>query len=88
MSERITVGERLPNGAYVIAMHTERDRPNPDHVVVLALMNGEYVTWKADAACPESTSWGHYLGSNFAEAVNDFYQRAERGSVDFSAGAR
>ncbi len=70
-------GEKLDNGAIVVAIKTVH---NPLAHYVLGLWykagNPEYVTWDYSRES-EVTHWGHYFGSDFKRAAEDFFKRGE-----------
>ena len=57
----------LPNGATIVTIDFQRD-------VVLADFRGEAVTWKFDPS-NMGCYWGHYFGSDWEEAAQDFVSR-------------
>ena len=60
----------LKNGAQVIKHSKD---------VVLALFRNEYVTWKCkvnDETGLMDCFWGHYFGTDLANATDSFYERS------------
>lgn len=75
MAKRTNIGQKLPNGAVLIA---RRDLER--HEVVIAMdvdSYGEptYVTWRVYHQDDNTTSEGHYHQDNFDEAAKDFARR-------------
>jgi len=76
MNISLTVGEKLPNGAEVLAFSATHQK-----IIVLAeWKNGglptpdgkEYITWQLDEK--KNAYWGHYF-SEFKDALEDFEGR-------------
>lgn len=66
-------GFRLPNGASVLSATDG----NAGEGVVLALLGGDYVTWRYNAANHE-TYWGHYFVTDFNAAWKDYVSRCRQ----------
>jgi hypothetical protein len=66
------LGERLPNGAVIIAA-----RPNQSTNtgwIVLARSDTDYVIWRVSAVDGKAF-WGAYFSDDFDEAVKHYRQR-------------
>lgn len=79
-AEPVRVGESLPNGATVLAVHYDREQEMLGDLrpqgVVLAWNGHEYVTWWfIENERGVSTSTGRYT-FNFWHAARDFVRRA------------
>ena len=66
-------GEKLPNGAMIVACRREEADP-PRYIVLAMWLRGrndcEYVTWASDQE--GDCYWGHYHGENIGTAVQDY----------------
>lgn len=70
-------GERLPNGATIVASRRVDLRP-PYYIVLAMWLRGrndcEYVTWACDLA--GECFWGHYYNEDIGAAVADYLGRS------------
>lgn len=65
------VGERLPNGALIIALRFNHAK---DEWIVLARAYSDYVTWRVSAVDGQAFS-GDYYHEDFDGAVASFQER-------------
>lgn len=77
------VGEKISNGAMLIAKRPSAHMTDQNNYIVLCLVQHndtirpfEYVTWTLMANGESyDTYWGHYWGDNLQMAVEDYYAR-------------
>lgn len=70
----VGMGDRLKNGAIVLAVKPYTPAMGNTGVVFLALSHRDFVTWVGYPDGSE-TYWGHYFGVNLTGALADFQAR-------------
>lgn len=75
ITKPIGIGDKLRNGATVLAMKPYTPGNARDGLIVLALAHREFVTWVCESDGSEAF-WGHYYGMDLVSALAGFEARS------------